>query len=337
MRRRVAVLGLVGSLVAGCFLFDDPPDPTGTGTGTTVATGETMTPTTGYGTAGECNVAEDCPPAAMECQGASCFGGACLYDYLPEGTPWPYDEYGDCYLEFCDGAGGVYSEPGDDPPLQKSGDCHRFMCDAGNIVSNIDDSDLPDDANDCTLDECMMGEASNTVVPEGSVCGELDNNYCHSDGQCHRCKEVTAMCEDFGGEPHEDQQTAFNLGAIDDNDANGSYVCGTLRGANDIDWYTFDGNDALGNKVDPVRSLVTQNGENGRVCVFFECAKGSTTVDCKAATPTMSPLGHKGCCAGATVAPKLNCGGLDDTTRVWIRVDNPNKLACVPYELDYHF
>lgn len=333
MRWFGAALGLVTTLTAGCFLFDDPTDPTTTGTSTT---GDTMTPTSGFGTAGECNVPDDCPWPG-QCQGPVCVEGACGAEYLPEGTPWFGGPSGDCYVDLCDGAGGVYAAVGDDPPPQVPGDCHRYVCEEGNTLTKIDDSDLPADGNDCTQDSCAMGVPANTLLPQHSPCGELGASFCHADGVCRRCKEVTAMCEDYGGEPHENQETSLNLGKISDDDGDGSYACGTLRGANDVDWFTFEGDDKLGNLVDPFRSLVTQNGDGARVCVYFQCLKDSTTVDCKSETPSTSPLGHKGCCSSTSVAPKLNCGGLDDAAKVWIRLDNPQKLACVPYELDYHF
>ena len=38
-----------------------------------------------------------------------------------------------------------------------------------------------------------------------------------------------------------------------------------------------------------------------------------------------------------SVAAKLDCGGFDDGTQIWFRVDSPGGLACVPYQVDYHF
>ena len=95
--------------------------------------------------------------------------------------------------------------------------------------------------------------------------------------------------------------------------------------------------DALGNYVDPFRSLVTQNGEGARLCVYIQCSNQPTNLDCKGATPSTAPLGQPGCCDGGTIAPSLDCSGLNDSAKIWIRLDNPQKLACVPYQLDYHF
>lgn len=338
MRRTPAALGPCTALtVLACIhlaciglacIHDDPPEPTTTTTGDSDGA-----PTT---TAGECGGPGDCGNAIGLCQERTCVKGACGVADLPEGAEWP-STYGDCRIDLCDGKGGLMTVLGDDPPSQVHGDCQRYVCDAGDIVTIADASDVQDDGNDCTVDACDGATPVHTPLPQDTPCGPGGASYCHSDVVCRPCKQVTDACEDHGAEPHDNQETAQNLGQIDDNDASGGTVCGTLRGANDIDWFTFNGKDALGNYVDPFRSLVTQSGEGARLCVYLACSNQPTTLDCKGSSPATAPLGQPGCCDGGTVAPSLNCDGLDDGAKVWIRVDNPQKLACVPYQLDYHF
>jgi hypothetical protein len=44
------------------------------------------------------------------------------------------------------------------PALQAVGDCHRAVCDGeGEVRLEIDDADLPNDANACTVDSCLHG------------------------------------------------------------------------------------------------------------------------------------------------------------------------------------
>lgn len=326
MTRSRLLFGLAGALALGACIHDDPPDPTTTTGGSS----------DGDPTAGECSHPSECVNAIATCQQRTCIQGACGVENLPMGAEWP-STYGDCRLDLCDGNGGLMTVLGDDPPTQIPGDCQRFVCDAGNILTSVDESDIEDDGNDCTKDTCEAEMPVHTPLPVHSACGPTGASFCHTDAVCRPCQEVTAMCEDYGAEPHDNQETAQSLGKLSDDDADGGTACGTLRGANDIDWYTFGGDDAFGNFVDPFRSLVTQSGEGARLCVYIQCNNQPTSVNCKGSTPDVAPLGQSGCCDGDVVAPSLNCDGLDDSAKVWIRVDNPAKLACVPYQLDYHF
>ncbi|MDC0673094.1 hypothetical protein [Nannocystis radixulma] len=311
-------------------------EPAPTTGGTTTAPTSTTTPTTEptTGTPAECQTAADCQ--APTCQAPTCEAGMCGTMNLAEGTPVD-DLPGDCRETVCDGGGGMKEVPIDDPPAQATGDCKVAGCLQGQVEYTPADDDLPNDDNDCTIDSCMAGEPVFAAKPMHSPCGPMGANFCHSDASCQACKEVTDACEDYGSEPHETQATAFSLGEITDADANGSFACGTVVGAGDVDWYTFSGVDAFLNMVDPSRTLVAEN-DAGRLCVYLQCDNGTTTVGCGANdTPDMAPLGQKGCCGLGTVSPSLNCTGLDDSAKVWIKVDNPEMLACVPYRLDYHF
>jgi hypothetical protein len=322
-------IGLVMVMAAAaCSLFDSGDPST-----TTTTDDSTGLPTGGGTEQGPCQGPDDCPYPVEQCKGPTCVEGVCGADYLADGTPWYADAPGDCRIDVCDGAGGIKSVFGEDPPPQTSGDCQRLVCQNGAPVAADDATDVPDDGNDCTVDTCEAAGPTNTPLPVNSACGD---GYCHSDLVCRHCEEVSDACEDPGSEPHENQETAQNLGQITDADASGSYLCGALKGANDVDWYTYFGKDALLNQVDPSRSFYAQVGV-GRVCVYLECNNGSTTVGCNGAANDVSPLGQQGCRASDVVKPYLNCDGLDDSARVWIRVDNPQALACVPYELAYHF
>ncbi|WAS98072.1 hypothetical protein [Nannocystis punicea] len=333
MRGRPAAIGIIITALAGACLFHhDPTDPTDAATTTGTSTGST---TEAVPTAGEDQCPNNCPYPGP-CKQITCVEGACGVADLPEGTAWPGTP-GDCRQDVCDGQGGLDSVLADDPPNQVPGDCQRFVCDQGDAVVMLDASDVPDDDNDCTDDTCEDGTPTNTPKAMHTACGPGDAHFCHTDAACRPCKQVTDACEDYGQEPHDNQETAQNLGTITDADDDGSFVCGTIRGANDIDWYTFAGDDAFLNYVDPVRSLFQQNGSGGQVCVYIQCSSGSTSINCNGATPSTAPLGQKGCCSPTSVAPKLNCGGLDDSAKLWIRVDTPDNLACVPYQLDYHF
>ncbi|MEI8255362.1 MAG: hypothetical protein WCJ30_06775, partial [Deltaproteobacteria bacterium] len=71
-------------------------------------------------------------------------------------------------------------------PTQAPGDCHRNVCDGtGSVLSNVDDTDVPDDGNACTADLCTAGVASHPVASAGTSCG--GTNVCDALGHCVGC------------------------------------------------------------------------------------------------------------------------------------------------------
>src|SRR5262245_23102407 len=91
--------------------------------------------TGGHGGAGgsTCDPAA-CPAPSSECVDASCDGeGKCAEQSKPDGTV---------------------------AATQAPGDCKTSVCQGGAIAMQDDDTDLPDDANDCTDDVCTAGVPS---------------------------------------------------------------------------------------------------------------------------------------------------------------------------------
>lgn len=333
---------------------DDPGDttdpiPTASDTSTTTPAG--------------CAHDDECPNGDNPCATGVCNAGTCEIAPVPAGTPQP-DDPGNCVRAECDGDGAVQSVaaddppsdtpddcqiptcqdgavkllPSDDPPSDTAGDCKKTTCEAGEVVFVPDDFDLPDDTVECTLDTCDEGVPAFLPKPTNTLCGPNGEMFCHDDSECEPCKQVTEACEDeTNTEDNDTQLTAHDLGNITDNDSTGDSICPVLDGADDVDWYRYFGDDVFPNVVDPTR--VVASDFNARLCVYFDCAgNNSTSVSCNAdEVADVAPGGQKGCCGMGNVAPKLNCSGLDDAADVWIKVENVDMLACVPYRLDYHF
>lgn len=353
-RLNIALVALLG-VDLGCWLGDDgigesstsasevstattwttrPDTDTETGTGTNTSGDTTGHETTGDGTTAApalCTSSESCPEQL--CRSARCEAGVCAYDPLAAGEIVD-DQPGDCRQTQCDGDGGGEVVAADDPPEDTPGDCKKAACEAGEIVYIAADDDLPDDAIECTTDSCSAGEPVFTPKPTGTFCGPMGAHYCHDDAICRRCKQLDDPCDDPGPEPHETQLLAYDLGTIADADSAGDFLCGTVAGADDVDWYVYEGDDTVFGAVDPTRVIDTKG--SARLCVYAECIKGTTSVSCGGLTPDTAPLGQKGCCGAGKVAPKLECSGLDDAAMIWIRVDQA-KQECLPYDLDYHF
>lgn len=295
MRSAAPVLALA---LAACGLFDATSDATSTDTD--VATG-TTTPTGGPP---PCITPDDCP-APAPCELVTCEDDACIYAPRPEG------------------------EVADDVP----GDCRTLVCDgAGAGVSQVDDADPPDDANDCTDDVCDDGQPANPARPVGSPCEGA--KVCHADLTCQPCPERTACGDESPHEPNETQSKAAALPLVrDDDDA--AYLCETLGSPGDVDWFTFT---AVDTALGAVAPALTGVPDDAQVCAYFQCSGSGTAVVCPEGTvEDDAPLGQQGCCGHGTFEPYIDCKGLSEDATVWMRVahDSADPPQCLNYQLGY--
>ncbi len=135
-------------------------------------------------------------------------------------------------------------------------------------------------------------------------------------------------------EDNDTEDTAFDLGDINDCDGDGGDVTASLE-PGDADWYRYDGSDDFGCVATPERTLMSN--DNLRLCKFIECKEGQVDVTCKdGSTPATSPGGRQGCCHSTGFTVDIECPGIDDDITAYIRLDQPAS-ACVEYILDYHF
>ncbi|MBX3130167.1 MAG: lamin tail domain-containing protein [Polyangiaceae bacterium] len=108
-----------------------------------------------------CQNASECPAPTDVCLIATCSAGVCGTGFAPAGTP---------------------------TPTQVPGNCERTECDgAGNSAVVTDDSDLPDDGNDCTIDSCDAGSPKFDPVSLGTACGTGGDLVCDGAGACVGC------------------------------------------------------------------------------------------------------------------------------------------------------
>jgi len=88
----------------------------------------------------ECTVFENCLKNATECRvPTACNDGKCEYSNTIRGKPLTNQMVGDCKNIVCDGDGAT-----------------EFV---------VNDSDLPDDVNECTTDSCSGGDVVHTPIP----------------------------------------------------------------------------------------------------------------------------------------------------------------------------
>jgi hypothetical protein len=155
----------------------------------------------GAGLCVECNSPTQCPGIDDDCQARSCVGHVCGITHAPAGTPRI-------------------------AALQIAGDCLRIVCDgAGHSAPpQIDDTDLPLDTNDCTVDVCNGGIPSHPHLPAGTSCGV--NGACNSVGQCGCSNDIGCAAPETcgGGNPG----TSFVCGCTKKTCAQLGKTCGTV-------------------------------------------------------------------------------------------------------------
>ncbi len=140
----------------------NPPEPVGT------ACGVSPEQCDGTGSCVECLGPADCPGVDTECQQRACTLGVCGFTFTAANTPLGSQTPFDCQEEVCDGAGGE--------------------------TTIDDDTDLPDDGNDCTMDVCTGGVPSNPDEPQGTACGM--NLTCDGSGNCVGCLQPSDCGQD---------------------------------------------------------------------------------------------------------------------------------------------
>jgi len=147
-------------------------------------------------------------------------------------------------------------------------------------------------------------------------------------------------CDDTGpSEPANDARAgAHFLGTINDNDSQGSSFAGVVASMNDPDWYRYEANDALGYVVDPSRTSVAPGL---RICKYIQCKSGNTSFTCPSNTSPDTVDGIAGCCwtgnASIEIAD-LDCSGTtSENTNVYLRVDAPTAVDCLPYSVAFHY
>lgn len=151
-----------------------------------------------------------------------------------------------------------------------------------------------------------------------------------------------ASCEADANEPNDIEQDAIWQPTITDCDEDAGAIDGILDWDGDVDWYAYRGNDTFGCVVDPLRSVVAT--DYLRFCKFVECVDGSNASagPCPVGTAAAATdSGMPGCCAeGVGVvdfAVPVDCASGDDSTSVYVRLDQSPVDACVAYTVSYHY
>jgi hypothetical protein len=112
-----------------------------------------------------CGTPSSCPGVDTECQNRTCTAGVCGMNFQPAGTATSTQVPGDCKVNVCNGTGG--------------------------ITAAVDDSDLPNDGNQCTSETCNAGTPSIQNLQAGSACNQSGGSFCDGAGNCVQCNAAS--------------------------------------------------------------------------------------------------------------------------------------------------
>jgi hypothetical protein len=121
----------------------------------------------GAGTCVECVAATDCPGTDTDCRKRTCTTGKCGVDDVASGTPTSTQTPGDCHTNECDGS--------------------------GNIVSVVDDGDVPASSSTCAPGVCTAGSPSIGKATQGTACAQSGGVLCDGQGSCTQTVTVVVV------------------------------------------------------------------------------------------------------------------------------------------------
>ncbi len=204
------------------------------------------------------------------------------------------------------------------------------------MPTTIDPSDTTDDPTEGPT--TGPSDSSGGCEPGTFGC-PCDGGDCNADLECveNVCESpITCGVDLF--EPNNGENNPAELGTITDDDDDGMVITAVLEGGDDVDWFTYFGDDTLLSAVSPARDLTTVGAL--RLCKFAECEEGlfSTEVTCPEGTAqAMSPDGVPGCCGDDSFEIDLNClDTMNENATIYMRLDQ-GQSDCTQYTLDFHY
>lgn len=237
----------------------------------------------------------DCPGQDTECQARSCTAGVCGLTFTASGTPTAAQTPGDCHLTRCDGQGAT--------------------------TSAVDDTDLPVDANPCTVAACSNGTPSNPPLDAGVACGADGGLRCDGVGACVQCLSPTDCAgQDTGCQARTCAGGACGLAFADAGLATSAQVSGDCRQSQC---------DGLGLVISV--PLDTDLPVDGRQCTLDVCTAGTPSNPPATAGAVCSQSGGTMCDFSGTCVQCLvpsDCPGQDNECQV--RACSPTGIPGIP-------
>lgn len=147
------------------------------------------------------------------------------------------------------------------------------------------------------------------------------------------------MCEDPNDASgfEEEALSLLDQACADDGS---SWFSGILSGDQDEDWYQYSVNQGMGSCQGVFHTY--ESIEPLRLCAYVQCDDlAEAIVTCQGKSQQIgSPLGRVGCCDNegeGFVWFKFDCLRTVEDALILIRIDNPERSACVDYGVTYNF
>ena len=204
----------------------------------------------GLGACVACLLPTDCSGADTACRQRTCTAGACGASVAAAGTVTATQTAGDCHTNECDGA--------------------------GNVVSVVDDTDVPASGSQCAPGVCTAGVPSAGPAPAGTPCNQGGGTQCNGTGACVGC----VLSTDCPGTDTDCHHRTCTAGACGTSDA----AAGTLTTSQTVGDCHSNACDGAGNVVVVVDNTDVPASSNA--CVPGSCTAGvpSTTTPAKQGT-----------------------------------------------------
>ncbi|RZJ02350.1 MAG: hypothetical protein EOP39_22730, partial [Rubrivivax sp.] len=189
---------------------------------------------------------------------------------------------------------------------QTAGDCKQRQCDgSGQVVTNIDNADLPvDDGIQCTAEICTAGVPAHPPTPSSSACNQNGGTLCNGSGTCVECL-VASTCPGTDTECRARTCTSGTCGLS--NASAGTPVSSQTAG--DCQQNSCDGN---GNTI--TQSDNTDLPVDGNACTSDVCTAGvpsNPLIPAGTTCGTAQVCSAGGECVGCVTAN--DCPGLDNS------------------------
>jgi hypothetical protein len=233
----------------------------------------------GKGSCVECVSAANCEDWSDSCSRPACKDGYCTSEPEPAGTALPAEEQfpGDCRIVVCNGTGSSRHD--------------------------ADPTDLPNDDNPCTKDECVGTSPRHSYQPAGTSCGE-GGGVCDAFGRC--CTPRTCASQNLScGQMSDGCGKTIDCGTCTAGDTCSSGKCGCKNSYR-------DGQET---DIDCGGPICTTKCAQGLRCIAgSDCASGFCVDNVCCNSACSGPC--KGCTSAKTGQTTGTCGNLTDGTRV---------------------
>ncbi len=225
----------------------------------------------------------------------------------------PCQQVGFCADVVCDTSIGqciTTNKPDGLPtPTQVPGDCAIKVCNGGMEIETPDDTDVPDDNNDCTADGCAGGMPASTDKAQSTVCA---TGFCDGAGTCVTCTK-DSECPTF---------TSDN--ACQTTTCTANHTCMVVQPAMGFVIAGQTAGDCKENRCDGMGNVVSLNvndpSNDNNECTDDGCVNG---------LPTFTPVALPQACTGGLCNAQGQCGCASNADCTAPNKCNAGACSCI--------